>query len=424
MGLHAEHRHVVSELPVSIIGAGPAGLMAAEVLATAGIGVTVYDRMPSVARKLLMAGRGGLNLTHSEPFDAFLSRYVEPAPALVAALEAFPPQRLLDWAHGLGQPTFVGSSGRIFPRALKASPLLRAWLARLSGLGVTIKTGHTWQGWSADGALSFATPEGAVQVRSSAVLLSLGGGSWPRLGSDGHWRETLAAKGISSIPLEPSNCGVTITWNPAMARHYGVPLKRIALATGDHTHRGEAVLTATGLEGGALYALVPAVRRQLATTGSATITMDLRPDETAEALAQRLSAPREKQSASTFLRKQLSLSPAAIALLNEASQGKLPKDPLELARAVKSVSLSVTGLAGLDRAISSTGGLPFSALDQHWMLARIPGVFAAGEMLDWDAPTGGYLLQACFATGVAAAQGIRHFLTANSRTTEHPAPAP
>lgn len=421
MGLNAEYRHVVRQRSVAIIGAGPAGLMAAEVLAKAGIAVTVYEKMPSPARKLLMAGRGGLNLTHSEAFDAFLGRYVDIAPALSTALREFPPRRLVDWAHDLGQPTFVGSSGRVFPKTLKASPLLRAWLARLSSLGVIIKTAHTWQGWSADGAISFATPQGTVRDDPSAVLLALGGGSWPRLGSDGHWRGVLAQRGIGTNPLQPSNCGVAVRWSPAMARHFGEPLKRIAVSTSGRSHRGEIVLTANGLEGGALYALVPAIRHQLTPNGSATIALDLRPDETVASLAERLSAPRGKQSASTFLRKQLRLSPAAIALLNETFQGKLPQAPSELAKAVKSISLHVTSTAGLDRAISSAGGLPFPSLDEHWMIADLPGVFAAGEMLDWDAPTGGYLLQACFATGVAAARGIQHYLTLAGQPTEHPA---
>ena len=422
MGLDAEHRIMVTSPSVGIIGAGPAGLIAAETLAREGCAVTVYERMPSVARKLLMAGRGGLNLTHSEPLEAFITRYDAPPPALLAAIRDFPPAQLIAWADALGQDTFTGTSGRVFPRALKASPLVRAWLARLGSLGVTIATSHAWQGWTPDGAASFATAADPLHIRHDALLLAAGGASWPRLGSNGHWAHALAAAGVATHPFQPSNCAVAVTWSPAMARHYGQPLKRIALATDGDRRRGEIVLTARGVEGGALYALVPALRRQFAGPNPPRLEVDLRPDETLPALVARLSVPRGKQSTATFLRKALRLSPPAIALLYEAGSGALPKNPVELAAMVKAVPIAITGLGGLERAISSVGGLPYAALDDNAMIKDMPGVFAAGEMLDWDAPTGGYLLQACFATGVAAARGIQRYLSQGSEAVEHAAP--
>lgn len=403
---------------IAIIGAGPAGLFAAETLATAGLPVTVYERMPRVARKLLLAGRGGLNLTHSEPLERFLARYRPVAPQLRAAITAFPPDALRAWCEGLGQETFVGTSGRVFPRAMKTSPLLRAWLERLARLGVEIETGHRWIG--SDGrTLTFETPQGAVAVTPRATILAAGGASWPRLGSDGEWMAALAREGIAVAPLAPSNCGVEIAWSEIVrTRFAGQPLKRIAVSAGGETVRGEAMITGHGLEGGAIYAASAPIREQIAAHGAAAIRIDLRPDETEAAIAARLQRPRGKQSLATYLRKALSLDPQAVALLQEAAFAAgtplAALAPDALAAAVKVVPLTATGLAPLARAISTAGGVRFDEVDDTLMLRRRPGVFVAGEMLDWDAPTGGYLLQACFATGRAAALGVVVYVAAEA----------
>jgi uncharacterized flavoprotein (TIGR03862 family) len=390
----------------AIIGGGPAGLMAAEVLGRAGVGVTVYDRMPSVGRKLLMAGRGGLNLTHAEDFERFVTRYAQAEPRLRPLLEAFAPADLRAWCEGLGQETFVGSSGRVFPRAFKASPLLRAWLGRLESLNVRFALRHRWQGWDESGQLVFADASGQhVTAKPDATVLALGGASWPRLGSDGSWVDLLSRRGLKVAPLRPANMGFTLPWSAFMRRFEGEPLKRIALSFEGATVRGEAIVTADGIEGGAVYALSARLREAIEGQGSATLHLDLRPDLTGESLARRLAAPRKGQSASTFLRKAVGLSPVGIALLREASPA-LPAEPEALAGLIKAVPLTLTGTKSLDRAISSAGGIPLSEIDEHLMLRRLPGVFAAGEMLDWEAPTGGYLLQATFATGLAAARGV------------------
>ncbi|QRM29333.1 TIGR03862 family flavoprotein [Microvirga sp. VF16] len=396
-----------SSSDVAIVGGGPAGLIAAEVLGRAGLKVTVYDQMPSVGRKLLMAGRGGLNLTHSEEFERFVTRYAEAEPQLRPLIEAFRPDDLRAWSEGLGQETFVGSSGRVFPKAFKASPLLRAWLSRLEGLGIRLSLRHRWQGWDEDGHLVFTDAAGQkVQVKPAATILALGGASWPRLGSDGTWVALLSQRGIQVSPLRPANMGFTLPWSDIMrSRFEGEPLKRIALTFEDRTVKGEAILTANGIEGGAVYALSARLRDAIEQLGSATLHLDLRPDLSEEALAKRLSAPRKGQSASTFLRKGASLSPVGIALLREVSPA-LPSDPVSLARLIKAAPLTLTGTKPLDRAISSAGGVPFDEVDEHLMLRRMPGTFVAGEMLDWEAPTGGYLLQASFATGIAAAKGV------------------
>ncbi len=389
--------------------------MAAEVLAEGGAAVTVYDAMPSAARKFLMAGRGGLNLTHSEELPAFLARYREAAPWLAPAVTAFSPQHLRDWCEALGEPTFVGSSGRVFPVAMKASPLLRAWLRRLDGQGVRVEPRHRWTGWDDQGHLIFATPNGTHTVVTDATVLALGGASWPRLGSDGGWVPILAAKGIAIAPLRPANCGFIVGWSDLFRdRFEGQPLKGIALSFGERSVRGEAVITRDGIEGGAVYALSAELREAIALNGEATLHVALRPDVDAADLVRRLSAPRGKQSFSNVLRKALQLSPVAIGLLQEVAktQGQslssLPPD--RLAALVNAVPIKLTGTAGLARAISSAGGIARDELDSNFMLRRLAGVFAAGEMLDWEAPTGGYLLQASFATGVAAGKGVLKWL--------------
>ena len=401
---------------VAIVGAGPAGLMAAEVLAGGGADVTVYDAMPSAGRKFLMAGRGGLNLTHSEPLPQFLARYREAMPRLKAAVEAFPPQALRDWSEALGQETFVGSSGRVFPKAFKASPLLRAWLRRLDSMGVQLALRHRWIGWDDSGRLLFQTPDGQRTVDISATVLALGGASWPRLGSDGTWVETLAAKGVDISRLRPANCGFTVAWSEIFRdRFEGQPLKGVALSFGPHTGRGEAIVTRSGIEGGAIYALSAELREALAHAGHLTLQVALRPDIEMKELIARLSAPNGKQSLTNFLRKAATLSPVAIGLLQEAAKasgislGSLT--PENLAGLINAVPIELNGVAPIARAISTAGGISFSELDADFMLRGLPGVFAAGEMLDWEAPTGGYLLQASFATGVAAAAGALRWLS-------------
>jgi hypothetical protein len=400
-------------LSVAVIGGGPAGLMAAEVLSAEGRRVTVYERMATVGRKFLMAGRGGLNLTHSEPFERFVTRYGEASDRLAPLLEAFPPKALIDWARGLGQPTFIGSSGRIFPEALKASPLLRAWVARLQAQGVQIRTRHHWTGWDASGALAFQCDDGAtVTERPDATVLALGGASWPRLGSDGGWREILAGRGVAVAPFRPSNVGFSVDWSPIFRERFaGQPLKGLALRFAGRDVRGEAMITAYGLEGGAVYALSPVLREAIAAEGSAMLEIDLRPDLLKSQITERLAQAGRGQTTANILRKVMHMTPAAINLLREAHGVALPTEPADLALAIKSSKLRLTGAQSLERAISTAGGVEFSSLNQGLMLRDMPGVFVAGEMLDWEAPTGGYLLQATMATGVAAANLVLAYQT-------------
>ncbi len=395
---------------VAILGAGPSALIAAEVLAMIGHRVTIYERMPSPARKFLLAGRGGLNLTHSEPLDVFLSRYGQGADAIRKMVTAFPPAALIGWAEGLGQETFTGSSGRVFPKPMKASPLLRAWLKRLEGLGVQLMTRHTFIGFAPEGGILMENPLGQrITLKPDATLLALGGASWPKLGSDGRWQTPLIEAGVAVAPLSAANAAVLVAWSEIFIKKFeGHPLKRIAVSVGGSRVRGEAVITRIGLEGGAVYALSRAIRQQL-TSGTCEIAIDLTPDISEAELATRLGAGKQKDTLSNLVRKAAGLSPAAVGLLREQDQ-TLSRDPGDLARRIKSLRLAIIGIAGLERAISSAGGVKLDELDGHNMLKSRPGVFVAGEMLDWEAPTGGYLLQACFASGVLAGRGIAHWL--------------
>ena len=400
---------------IAVIGGGPAGLMAAEVLVGGGARVTVYDAMPTVGRKFLLAGRGGLNLTHSEDLAKLLGRYGAASSRLRPAIEAFPPAALRAWCEALGQATFVGSSGRVFPKSMKTSPLLRAWLKRLDAAGVAFKLRHRWTGWDDAGALTFASPAGRATATADATVLALGGASWPQLGSSGAWIDVLGAAGVGIVLLRPANCGFLASWSEIFrSRFAGAPLKRLGLSFGPHNVRGEALITETGLEGGGIYALSAPLREAIAASGEAMLHIDLLPDVARAALEQRLAASRGKQSLSTFLRKAASLSPAAIGLLHEAAIAAADRasalPPAALAVLIKAVPVRLTGTAPIARAISTAGGIALDEVDDHFMLRRLPGVFVAGEMLDWEAPTGGYLLQAVFATAVAAGRSVLHRL--------------
>lgn len=408
---------------VIIIGAGPSGLMAAEVVASAGAGVTIFDRMAAPGRKFLLAGRGGLNITHSEDFEILLSRYGDALPRLRGALERFSPKALRAWCESLGEPTFIGSSGRVFPARFKASPLLRAWLRRLASLGVVLKSHHEWRGWSDKGAAILAGPDGQFEADADAMILALGGASWPRLGSDGGWVAAMERAAIATAPLRPANCGFLVNWSEHFRDLFeGAPLKGIALSFGGANVRGEAIITHAGLEGGALYALAAALRDAVAASGEAVLRVALRPDLSREELERRIEGRDPKQSFSTFARKSLKLSPAAIGLLQEsARQSSLPlsaMEPARLAEFINAAPVRLSGVAPLARAISTAGGVLFDEVDSNFMLTRRPGAFVAGEMLDWEAPTGGYLLQACFATGAAAGHGALAWLSRQTAASE------
>ncbi|WP_339492478.1 MULTISPECIES: TIGR03862 family flavoprotein [unclassified Pseudomonas] len=398
---------------IAIIGGGPAGLMAAEVLSQAGLRVDLYDGMPSVGRKFLLAGVGGMNITHSEAFPVFLSRYGERAPNIAPLLRAFGANELCTWIHGLGIDTFVGSSGRVFPTDMKAAPLLRAWLKRLRDAGVTIHTRHRWLGWNPDGSMRITSPEGEKTLRPDATLLALGGGSWSRLGSDGAWMLALEQRGVALAPLQPSNCGFEVeAWSDLMISKFaGAPLKNIAIGLNDDVPRlGECVVTATGLEGSLVYALSAPVREAINQHGSATIHLDLLPGRPVDKIQQALSKPRGSRSMAKHLHGQLGIDGVKAALLRELTPAECFTDPARLAQAIKALPLTLVKTRPLDEAISSAGGVTFEALDERLMLKQLPGVFCAGEMLDWEAPTGGYLLTACFASGRAAGLGILEFL--------------
>lgn len=387
---------------VAVIGGGPAGLAAAEVIASAGLAVTVYDAKPSVARKFLMAGKSGLNLTHDAPLSDLLASYAEAATWLSPSVAAFESAAIVTWAEGLEQEMFTGSTGRVFPKAMKASPLLRAWLARLDGLGVVRQTRWRWTGWR-DEALAFDTADGAQSVTADAVVLALGGASWARLGSDGAWVEILSSQGVALAAFAAANAAVGVTWSPHMAEHMGAPVKGVAWRAGDYHSRGEAMLSRRGLEGGGIYSVSRGVR------DGATLSVDLRPDLTVKEVATRLAKPRGKNSLTNHLRKVLKLDRVKLALLNEWAR-PLPIAPPVLAAVIKGLTVDHTGLRPMDEAISTAGGVPASALDEQLMLQDLPGVFCAGEMLDWEAPTGGYLLTACLATGRHAGHGVVQYL--------------
>lgn len=405
-------------LRVAIVGAGPSGLMAAEVLADAGAQVDVFDAMPSVGRKFLLAGKGGLNLTHAEPYDRFVSRYGAEAAATVQRwLDAFGPEAVREWVHGLNIPTFVGSSGKVFPHEMKAAPLLRAWLHRLRALGVRFHQRHRWDGTlvgeGAGWQLAFEAPAGRVTHRADAVVLALGGGSWARLGSDGAWSAGLQAKGVLVTPLQPSNCGFEVAgWSAHLRERYaGAPLKGVRLKVGDAFDRlGEAVLTATGLEGNLVYAASSLMREALARQGHVDITLDLLPQRSLDDLAQALAKGRGSRSMANHLKEHAGLHGVKAALLREgldaAQWAALTQDPAALAARIKAWPVHLVATRPIDEAISTAGGVAFAALDEALMLRALPGVFCAGEMLDWDAPTGGYLLTASLASGRWAAQGV------------------
>ena len=414
-------------MPVAaVIGGGPAGLMAAETLARGGVQVDLYDAMPSVGRKFLLAGVGGMNITHSEPFDAFLKRYGARAPAIRPLLDAFSPVALRDWIHALGIDTFVGSSGRVFPTGMKAAPLLRAWLHRLRESGVRVHVRHRWRGWADDDVLRFASLQGELNVRADAVVLALGGGSWAKLGSDGAWAPLLSQRGVEVAPLLPSNCGFDVAggWSEHLrSRFAGQPLKTVALRFTDASgktieRRGELMLSDTGIEGSLVYALSAPLRDTIAAQGAVTVQFDLAPDKILERVIAEVAHPRGARSLSSHLQSRAGIKGAKMALLREVLPADQSNDPVKLAHAIKSLPLTLVGPRPLDEAISSAGGVRFEALNDQLMLRSLPGVFCAGEMLDWEAPTGGYLLTACFASGRAAGLGALNYLNTHHAATD------
>ncbi|WP_370682541.1 NAD(P)/FAD-dependent oxidoreductase [Comamonas sp. GB3 AK4-5] len=411
---------------ISIIGAGPAGLMAAEVLASQGHEVHVWDAKASVGRKFLLAGKGGMNLTHSEAFESFVTRYGSSSEPLRPMLQAFGPQQVCDWVHGLGLETFVGSSGRVFPSDMKAAPLLRLWMARLRRLGVQFHMRHRWTGWAADGALRLVSETGEVTVRPRATLLALGGGSWARLGSDGAWLPWLAARGVDVASLQPSNCGFDVGglrgdpaaqgWTPFFAERFaGQAFKSVAIQFTDSqgrsfARRGEFVATQTGIEGSLVYAVSSLLRDEIAHSGRATLHLDLLPAHSAERVLEAVRHPRGARSLSSHLKSRLGLEGVKAAVLREVLDKDGMDDPVRLAQAIKALPLTVVAARPIDEVISTAGGVRWQAVDDMLMSRKLPGLFFAGEMLDWEAPTGGYLLTACMATGVRAAQGIQQYV--------------
>ncbi|MEZ5562219.1 MAG: TIGR03862 family flavoprotein [Gammaproteobacteria bacterium] len=395
---------------IAIVGSGPAGLAAAEMLASEA-DVHVFDAMPSPGRKFLLAGKSGLNLTHAEDPESFLCRFGPARAVLEPALRSFPPAAIRQWAAGLDIDTFVGSSGRVFPVAMKASPLLRAWLSRLRAGGVKLHVRHRWQGWNAGGGLVFATPDGVRAFSADATVLALGGASWPRLGSDGAWTTLLADRGVRINPLRPANCGFDVAWSTHLRERFaGSPVKPVCLSFGAQAVRGEFVVSAKGIEGSAVYTLSAALRDALEAQACATLRVDLLPDRSLEQLGAALSRPRGKASLASHLRKAAGIEGVKAALLRETADAGTLADPLRLAAHLKALPLVLTGTRPLVEAISTAGGVALDEIDAQFMLRRLPGVFVAGEMLDWEAPTGGYLLSACLATGRAAGSGVPGFV--------------
>jgi uncharacterized flavoprotein (TIGR03862 family) len=408
-------------MKIAIIGGGPAGLMAAESAIAAGAQVDLYDAMASVGRKFLLAGKGGLNLTHSEPSEKFLSRYGARRVKIAPQLASFGPDALRAWARGLGINTFVGSSGRVFPTDLKAAPLLRAWLRRLRQAGVRFHMRHRWSGWNEQGALCFATPEGDLSIQADAVVLALGGGSWPKLGSDGGWVPLLAGRGLHIAPLQPTNCGFDVGWSDHFRTKFaGQPVKSVAIvirndAGAESWHPGEFVITETGVESGVIYAVSASLRDEILAKGVATLRLDLAPDRDVPRLAHDLSRPRGKRTMATHLQRQAHIEGVKAGLLREVVSKEDFADPARLAAAIKALPLRLIAPRPLEEAISTAGGVPFEALDERLMFRTLPGIFCAGEMLDWEAPTGGYLLTTCFATGRAAGAGAVAWLKESGR---------
>lgn len=396
---------------IAIIGGGPSGLMAAEIIASAEHRVTIYDAMPTFGRKFLLAGRGGLNLTHSEPLKKFITRYFAASDWLEPSIRNFDPQKLRQWCEGLGQETFVGSSGRVFPRSMKASPLLRAWLQRLEKLGVTYHTRHLWQGFDGENLVFCNADKKIIKVKADATLLALGGMSWPHLGSDGSWVEVLSKCGVKISELRPSNCGFVAKWSDYLSKNFaGTPLKSVAIAHKKLSHKGEMVITKQGIEGNAVYALSSNLRETIKKEGEAVLHIDLRPEMSVADLAKKLQN-RDKKSLSNHLRKA-GFSPVVAALLHELiPPNKLTKATSEiLAGYLKNLPITLSSTTNIARAISTAGGIHFESVDENFMLKTKAGIFVAGEMLDWEAPTGGYLLQACFSTAATAARGILSFV--------------
>ncbi len=396
---------------IAIIGAGPAGLITAETLLKAGVQVDIYDSMPSAGRKFLLAGKGGLNLTHSEGYEKFSSRYGDKRDILKPYLDNFTPNDLRAWAKELGVETFIGSSGRVFPEGMGAVPLLDAWLARLVSLGAVFHFRYRWVGWGADNALRFATKDKEILVNADAVVLTLGGASRPKTGSDAAWIPILKARGIEVNPLKPSNCGFDIHWSEHIKKNFaGSPIKTLTLSFGKKTQKGEFILTENGVEGSLIYAFSAEIRDEIETKGNAEIRLDLLPDTAAEKLHKTLSQPRGSRSMSSFLKKRTGLSGAKANLIWEVLPREEWNDPAKVSSIIKSLPLKLIAPRPIEEAISSAGGVSFDALDENLMLHNLPGVFCAGEMLDWEAPTGGYLLTACFATGQAVGNGILAWL--------------
>ncbi len=402
---------VISTKRVAIIGGGPAGLMAAEALIERGWQPHLFDAMPSLGRKFLMAGKSGLNLTHSEGYDAFVARFGAAHVGLRPALDAFTPEGIATWAKSLGIETFTGSSGRLFPIGFKAAPLLRAWLKKLRAGGLITHARHGWRGWDESGALTFETREGEVTFDADATVLALGGASWPQLGSDAAWVPWLTAHGITIAPFRPSNCGFDVNWTPFISERFpGAPVKSVTLTFEGETHRGEFVVTTNGVEGSGIYALSARLRDAIECDGTATLMLDLTPDRSMERLIGNLSRPRDKASFANYLRKVTGLEGVKAALLREGLPKEAFNDMAALAAGIKAVPLVLTRPRPIAEVISSAGGVKLDALDANYMTREVPGLFCAGEMLDWEAPTGGYLLSACFATGRAAGAGAADWL--------------